>query len=725
MSDWTLAAGLPVILIGLALWTVGLFLSLRHYRRRAGRRGIGWLESTRMLVITCLLLTWLRPERVTRLERVEKPAVVILADASRSMETTDLVRSNQWQSRAARIGELRDSRFWRPLETGARVEWRDFAAPPTDDRIEGTDLSAALEEILQQHDDLKGVILLGDGDWNLGISPIGAATRFRDRKVPVFPVVMGSETPLPDLAIDTADAPSYGLLGEQIAIPVRLRNDFDREVRTTLRLREGDRELESLEVTLPARSERNEAIVWEPGQSGERRLALLLDSQPGESLLDNNRREFRIRIRMEILQVLVVDSEPRWEYRYLRNALERDPGVRLHCILFHPGLPRGSGRSYLSAFPTRETIVDYDVVFLGDVGQAPDQLGEAELELIRGLVEKQAGGLVFMPGVRGRQRSLLEGPLSHLYPVVLDPRRRQGIALQNESRLVLSREGGRHWLTRFDADAERNSELWKQLPGFFWSAAVERSRPGSRVLAVHSSIRNSRGRIPLLVTRTSGNGKVLFMGTDSAWRWRRGVEDKYHYRFWSQVVRWMAHQRHLSHEDGIRLSWSPEMPQAGSTVYLQATVTDPSGYPAEQGTVRADIRSDSGEQERLAFAMEEGGWGVFTSTWQPRRTGNHHLELRSDANGRRLETTIPVIDPVLEQVGRPVNLRILREIASITGGVLARDADPRGVVDVLQSLPEPEPLELRFRLWANPWWGAFQLLLLAVYWAGRKLVGLI
>ena len=27
------------------------------------------------------------------------------------------------------------------------------------------------------------------------------------------------------------------------------------------------------------------------------------------------------------------------------------------------------------------------------------------------------------------------------------------------------------------------------------------------------------------------------MGSDSAWRWRRGVEDKFHYRFWSQVVR--------------------------------------------------------------------------------------------------------------------------------------------------------------------------------------------
>src|SRR6266404_4244002 len=68
-------------------------------------------------------------------------------------------------------------------------------------------------------------------------------------------------------------------------------------------------------------------------------------------------------------------------------------------------------------------------------------------------------------------------------------------------------------------------------------------------------------------TRAAGSGKVLFMGTDSAWRWRRGVEDKYHYRFWSQVVRWMAHQRHLSEKQGILLTFSLEVPQAGETVF--------------------------------------------------------------------------------------------------------------------------------------------------------------
>ena len=96
-------------------------------------------------------------------------------------------------------------------------------------------------------------------------------------------------------------------------------------------------------------------------------------------------------------------------------------------------------------------------------------------------------------------------------------------------------------------------EVWEGLPGFQWYAPVLRARAGVEVLAVHKDSENKFGRMPLLATRTYGAGKVLFMGTDGAWRWRRGVEDKYHYRFWGQVVRWMAYQRNMAKGETMRL----------------------------------------------------------------------------------------------------------------------------------------------------------------------------
>ena len=112
-------------------------------------------------------------------------------------------------------------------------------------------------------------------------------------------------------------------------------------------------------------------IVWKPRSTGNFTLTLEVPKHGDESLTDNNRMTAPISIREEKLRVLVVESYPRWEYRYLRNALSRDPGVELSCLLFHPGLSKvgGGNKDYIKQFPAGlDELSRYDVVFLGDVG---------------------------------------------------------------------------------------------------------------------------------------------------------------------------------------------------------------------------------------------------------------------------------------------------------------------------------------------------------------------
>jgi hypothetical protein len=731
MSHWSLAVSAPVLLIGLALWIISAGLCYANWARSAHRRTALWLEGLRFILITLLLLTLLRPEFVRHIQRTEKPEVALLCDASGSMRTRDVVLGDQVVSRAAWLEAQRQAGFWKGLESSARVVLQDFAAPtaPTNSAqraAEGTDLNSALETVLQRERNLKAVLVLTDGDWNMGKSPVAAATRFREQQVPVFSVTVGRETPLPDLVLESVSAPSYGLFGEQIAVPFRIRSYLPREVKTTISLLEGRREETKKDIVIPAMGELQESILWSPRAVGDVTLTLHLPVEPDESLPENNEQGFHIDVRVETLKVLVVDSLPRWEYRYLRNALARDPGVEMNCILYHPGMGTGGGLHYLPEFPkTKEALGRFDVVFLGDVGIGQNELTDQDAELIRGLVEQQGSGLVFMPGRRSRELSFLNSPLKDLIPVQFDLTKPEGIGLQNESTLVLSTSGRRHLLTRFDADEERNDELWKQLPGFFWSAAVEKSRPGSEVIAVHSSLRNSWGRMPLLVTRPAGSGKVLFMGTDSAWRWRRGVEDKYHYRFWSQVVRWMAHQRHLSDQQGIRLAFSPEAPQAGDTVFFQTTVLDAAGFPIEDSDVTGKITGPSGRTERLEFTPVEGGWGVFKTSFVPGEGGAYKVSVNSERHSRHLEAGLVVDQPQLEKQGQPANAQVLREIAGITQGANASFEALDKVVQQISLLPEPKPLEQRIRLWSNPWWGGLILVLLGIYWTGRKLAGMV
>ena len=220
-------------------------------------------------------------------------------------------------------------------------------------------------------------------------------------------------------------------------------------------------------------------------------------------------------IREEQLKVLVVESYPRWEYRYLRNALSRDPGVEVSCLLFHPGLEKvgGGSQDYIQLFPEAiEDLATYDVVFLGDVGLDDDQLTEEQCELLKGLIEQQASGLVFMPGLQGRQFSLKGTALEELNPVVMDESQPGGWGSRTAGHFELTERGRNSLLTKLADNADENVQVWEDLPGFQWYAPVVRAKAGSEVLAVHNDMSNQYGRLPLLVTRTFGEGKVLFMG---------------------------------------------------------------------------------------------------------------------------------------------------------------------------------------------------------------------
>lgn len=723
----TFAAPFLVVLFAVAVWALTAWLCWQNWERSGRRRAVGVLEALRFLLATLLIATLLRPEYVEKIKRTALPEIAILTDESGSMKTRDLSLDGSVVSRAQWLSNQVAAKFWRPLESKARVTVEPFDAPSTNPAaVNGTDLNSALNQAMERHKDLKAVLLLTDGEWNTGKSPLGAATRYREQNIPIFTVAVGHETPIPDLALQDVSIPSYGLLGEDIAIPFKVVSHLAREVKTTISIVQGKNELAEKDIVIPANGALEDSILWSPRTAGDLEATLQIPVQPEESIPENNARPLHIAIRVEKLRVLVVDSLPRWEYRYLRNALSRDPGVDVQCLLLHPDLGPGGGINYISSFPdTREALAPYDVVFLGDVGIGDGELTENDAELLKGLVEQQGSGLVFVPGRRGRENTFMNSALKDLYPVDLNPTNTGGIGMEDASQLVLTTAGQRHWLTRFDSDEARNDELWKQLPGFFWCADVEKSRPGSDVLAVHASYRNEWGRLPLLVTRDAGSGKVLFLGTDSAWRWRRGVEDKYHYRFWGQVVRWMAHQRHLAEKQGIRLTYSPETPQAGDTVFLQSTVLDPSGFPVDRGPVTGQAANPQGRAEQLEFTQVEGGWGVFKSSFTASEAGKYKVTVDSAPNGRHLETELTVAPPQVEKEGEPVDAQTLREIAAISHGAAFGPDDFAKAINQVSLLPAPQPAERRIRIWSSPFWGGAILLLLTIYWVGRKWIGTI
>ena len=571
--------------------------------------------------------------------------------------------------------------------------------------------------------------MVSDGDWNAGTPPVSVASRYRTLGTPIFALPVGSSTRLPDLELLSIDTPTFGIVKKGVRIPFTIDSSLPRDVVSTVLVNTSDGEQLTKEVRIRAMSRTSDAVVWIPKSEGDFTISVQIPEHSEESITTNNISSSAISIRQEKLKVLVIDSLPRWEYRYLRNALSRDPGVDVSCLLFHPDLDRlgGGNKDYIKEFPsTLDELSKYDVVFLGDVGTDKAQLTPEQCQMIRGLVEFQASGLVFMPGSQGNQHSLAQTPLEPLMPVVLDPSNTDGIGTRNAMRMELTESGRRSLLTKLADTSEDNVDVWMNLPGFQWHTAVARAKAGVEVLAVHETAMGEQGRMPLLATKTFGAGKVLFMGTDGVWRWRKGVEDKYHYRFWSQVVRWMAYQRNMAKGESMRFYFSPDTPSIGQTLTLRANVMQASGEPLAQGDVTARIEAPSGKAQSIKLAA--GGsesWGSFEGRYETAEPGNHKVTLLCKQTTESLETSFFVQGVSRERIGQAARPKVLEELARLTGGKTLSLQQPEQWIDAIRMAPQPPSTIRRIPLWSHPWLMGLMVALLSAFWIGRKAIGLI
>ncbi len=720
-----------IITLGLIVVFITGALCVFAWHRSGYRKRIGLLEFLRFVLVCLVVATLNQPEWIESQPPEQRSTLAVLWDNSNSMKTQDIIDEKDTaakrKSRAEIVQPLLAEEVWKTEEdTELTIVFESFSSL-IDPAEEATDINAGLSHILENYSNLRGVVLLSDGDWNIGDSPEKAARRFLMQGVPVFTVGVGSEVPLPDIELVSIDAPTYGVTKKQLRIPFVVRNTIgqDRDVNLTLSI--DDKSTVTKVITVPAMGQAQDNMTWTPQETGEYTLNLRITPDIRELIPENNELSAPISIRKEQLKVLVIESYPRWEYRYLRNALERDAGVELTCLLYHPKLPQvGGGRSYIKRFPDARELSEFDVVFLGDVGISPEQLTPEQAQDLRQLVSAQAAGIVFIPGRTGGQSSLTTGPLADLYPVVIDTAKPNGFGSSVQGYFALTEPGQRSLLTRLgDTDLD-NSDVWRTLPGFYWYAGIERAKVGTEILAVHDQASTISGRVPLIVTKTYGTGKVLFMGTDSAWRWRHGVEDKYHYRFWSQVARWMAYRRQMAQGEAIRLFYSPDRPHVDDILTLNANVMDNVGGPLDRGTVTVQAISPTGKTEtiRLQPGVKDA-LGLFVGTFEPKESGNYRLVATSSETGASVQTELSVQGLNREQQGRLARFDVLDEISQITKGKLVSVDEVGTLLDHLAAIPEPEPIDKRTRIWSHPLWGGLIILLLALFWVARKMAGTI
>jgi hypothetical protein len=628
-----------------ALWAAAIllipvaYLVWRRQRRHlaAGRTALTIALCAARLTIFILLMMVLADPYLTLDRRSEqKPVVAVLVDESDSMrlpldDSSGISRLKHIEEvlRAPGGGVLQhlaerfDVRFYafaRDLKPLA-IDLGDVRLPQ--ERRDGADATRLGDAVLGVLDQtagrrLAGIVAISDGENTGGRALANAGRAAASAAAPVFAVPAGPQTRRTDVAVVDVFTTGLVAVGDTVLVAATIESKgFDgRPVK--VELRDGKTLLDTKELILRSAEQQQVELSLQAAEPGVRVLTVSVPRQPEEvpALHANNSETALLRVSGEKLRVLYVEGRPRWDYRYLRNAMHRDralagrqsaePDIVLEAEWRRrpaewPALPR-----------TLEELSAYHTIILGDA--SPQILTSEFIGLLAQAVRERGVGLLIEAGPASMPHAF-DRRLLDLLPI----RIQAGVPGLDASpnrpfRVELSPQGALNEALRFHADPVRNQDLWAHMPAFHWCVAAERSGPAASVLAWNSGVRNNYGKLPLIASQYAGRGKVMLVGTDSTWTWRENAGDRYFYKFWGQAIRFVARRQGDSANEA-RAEAPPIMPTDRELRHpdvdraaLQVLASASGGRLVELPDLATIVNELKGEAKTIAVHREVSLW---------------------------------------------------------------------------------------------------------------------
>lgn len=677
-------------LLVLLLLAVSLGLAALAYRRafRQRRRSqVAWLLGMRLLAVLSLCLFLFRPVIGYDLKSRSDAAVLVLVDVSKSMTIADAGK-NQFRIAAAQdlltgpggilpaIEESFQVRTFTFGSTAVPLEPADRAKSiPADAEI--TDISAALEQVRKSSGDspIEAIVLLSDGQEN---GPGHAEEVARSTGVRVhaigFGAVAGGGTEPPDLAVTKVTADRTAFVRNRVEVRASVECRGSPSASTTAELRCDNRVLASLPLALKAGSN-DFSLDFTPEEAGVFEIEVRVAPLKDERITENNSRYFILSVSADKIQVFFFEATLRWEYKFVKQALEKDPTIAFTGAVktnvdrvYAQG--RASGDVAANGFPAgREALKKYDCVILGDVG--PDDFLPGQIEALRAYASEEGGGVLFLGGRKAFGSGGLKGSaIEEALPVVLDG---EGRVFEGTVPVRLTSEGREHPAFRglgayFD-DPAKQAAL--RIETCF---VVKGIKPGAQLLA--------RGDGPggesliLAAVQRYGEGRTAAWASDTDWKWAMSGKaqggDALFAALWGQMVRWLAQRDDASRgseDTTLSLTTDKDLYSAGERVVITARAPGAAAAPAvlveENASDAALARRAAAARVQMA-AVEDRFEGVFRPSHGGLYTVKATVGTGAGAVERSRRFAVERSAREFDRVAQ--NEDLLRKIASSSGG---------------------------------------------------------
>jgi uncharacterized membrane protein len=624
--------------------------------------------------------------------------IAVLVDDSRSMGIAEDGLTREAQAvRSLRNGVLASlnrsfqTRLYRVDEVPARIDSLQDLRPDAP----ATRIGDSLKQVSEETSDLPigAVVLLSDGADNSGGIGADAIGALRARHIPVHTVGFGRERAQHDVELEDAEIAPRALAESRLAAKITFHQRGYAGAKINLTVRDGQgKVLASRAVSLvPDGDLQTETVMFDIGGAGAKTLQIAAAPLPGEENTANNTLTRVVNVGAEPRRILYVEGEPRWEYKFIRQAEEDDRMVQIASMvrtsenkIYRQGI--ADPKELADGFPSRaEDLFVYQGLIVGSVEAGYFTPGQREL--IREFVDRRGGGLLLLGG----QFALADGGwnasnLTDLLPTALPTqagtfhREADPKSGTMHATAELAPAGVDSIITRLLDDPAANAAKWKKLPYLMDYEDPGTPKPGAGVLA--NTITPEGRKLPLLITENFGQGRTAIMATGGSWRWQMSspVGDTAHDLFWQQLLRWL-----VSDTPGpVAASVPAQVLLDNGAVTLTAEVRDRQYNPAPDAKVEAHILGPSGVSALVEMTPVPDSPGRFQAAWSAPKSGAYLTEVtaqRADPGTGTVKElgrdvlTFQRMDGVAENFHTEQNRELLERLAAQTGGQYWKPAD--------------------------------------------------
>ena len=379
-------------------------------------------------------------------------------------------------------------------------------------------IGSAIEEAVARHagQPLAGVVVLSDFAWIEGRDPVQAARNLNKMfpeskdKGKVITVPIGLPSP-PDIQVQRLIAPQVAFTGDRVPVRVQFESSgFDDKI-VELVFKVGDETVGSREVTLEGGTQFEKFEYVPDRESGSVELSVSIDSALGETTDVNNTQSHKMRVIDEKIDVLYVEGMPRWEFRYLRWVLLRDPRLNVRFLMTQGDKHLAATSPWhIGSFPSKaEELLKIDLVILGDVHSK--YFSADQISWMEDLVKKSGGSLLMLAGPVGSPSSYTESKIADMLPVKVDSVRWRGVS--SSIHPVVTAAGLESSVVSLGDTKEFTNRIWSAVRPLGFLPELSGAKPGATTLLSLPQDAADPVAYPLVAWQRYGSGKTMFVGS--------------------------------------------------------------------------------------------------------------------------------------------------------------------------------------------------------------------